>query len=98
MPKTVRAWRGGSLPARGAYDRARDLPALLPIWPAELSDVSAAARLRLLARLRRALRRERLRGVGGHWTYDLARHRRLLAAYRAEAASLIGERRGENNR
>lgn len=69
----------------------------MPLWPDEILDDSLAGRLRLLAKLRRALRAERQRGVGGHWTYDLARHRGLLAAYRAEAEAvrhlaLAGER------
>lgn len=51
--------------------------------------MSQAGRLRLLARLRTALRRERQRGRAGHWCYDLARHAQLLAAYRTEVAALI---------
>ena len=40
----------------------------------------------MLAKLRRALRAERRRGVAGHWTYDLARHVELLHLYRQELA------------
>lgn len=70
---------------RHRYDRARDLPRLLPMWPWEMQTADAAQHgARLLARLRRALREERRRGLGGHWSYDLARHAQLLAAYRAE--------------
>jgi hypothetical protein len=58
------------------------------LWPSEIADGSLAGRLRLLARLRTALRRERQRGLAGHWAYDLARHARLLEAYRREAAAL----------
>ncbi len=68
------------------YDRARDLPLLLPIWPAELADISAAGRERMIALLRRALRAERSRGLAGHWTYDLARHVQLRSALDAEIA------------
>lgn len=68
------------------YDRARDLPLLLPIWPADLSDTSRDGRARLIARLRRALRAERVRGLAGHWTYDLSRHAQLRAALDAELA------------
>lgn len=74
---------------RDGYDRARDLPGLVALWPAEMADGSLAGRLRLLARLRTALRRERQRGLAGHWAYDLARHARLLEAYRREAAALV---------
>lgn len=70
-----------------AYERKRDLPKLLPLWDWELAAVSAAEHARLLARLRRALRAERQRGLSGHWTYDLARHAQLLRAYRAEVAA-----------
>lgn len=76
-----------SRPVPGRYDRLRDLPRVLPLWPDEIADTSAAGRLRLLAMLRRALRAERQRGIAGHWSYDLARHRNLLEAYRAEASA-----------
>jgi hypothetical protein len=67
-----------------AYDRARDLPRLLPLWPHETVIATPAAQHALIARLRRALRAERQRGVAGHWTYNLARHADLVRAYRAE--------------
>lgn len=70
----------------GAYVRARDLPSLLPLWPHELATPTPPEHARLLGRLRRALREERRRGLAGHWSYDLARHARLLRAYRAEVA------------
>jgi hypothetical protein len=35
------------------------------------------------------LRVERQRGIAGHWTYDLARHARLLRAYRAETTAYL---------
>ena len=71
------------------YERARDLPKLLPLWEWELATPSEAEHARLLARLRRALRAERRRGLSGHWTYDLARHAQLLRAYRAEVAACL---------
>ncbi len=71
------------------YQRARDLPKLLPLWAWELATPSQAEHARLLARLRCALRRERQRGLSGHWTYDLARHAQLLRAYRAEVAACL---------
>lgn len=73
-------------PAR-SYDRARDLPRLVPLWPDEASISTRAEHLALLVRLRRALREERKRGLTGHWSYDLARHSQLLAAYRCEVAA-----------
>ena len=70
------------------YDRARDLPALLPIWPDELKELTAEGHHRLIQRLRRTLREERRRGLAGSWTYDLARHARLYRALQAEVALL----------
>ena len=68
------------------YDRRRELPRVLPLWPHELDDESLQGRQLILARLRRALRAERRRGVAGHWTYDLSRHVELLRVYRHELA------------
>jgi hypothetical protein len=75
--------------AQPDYVRARDLPKLVPLWPAEYANLSRADHARLLAKLRRALRAERQKGVGGHWSYDLARHAQLLRAYRAEATAYV---------
>jgi hypothetical protein len=69
------------------YQRARDLPRLFPLWPDELAEESLAGRAALVQRLHTALRRERQRGLCGDWAYDLARHRQLLIAYRAEHAA-----------
>lgn len=75
-------------PATSVYRRSEDLPRLLPLWPHEVADRSPEAQHRLIQRLRRALREERRRGIGGHWTYDLARHAGLRRALQAEIASL----------
>lgn len=75
--------------ARVARDAA--LASVLPVWPHEVADTSRAGRLKLLTRLRLALREERRRGRAGHWSYDLARHAALLAAYRAETRRLVVE-------
>ena len=69
------------------YDRRRDLPALIAVWPSEINDPTDGGRLVLLSKLRRALRMERRRVLAGHWTYDLARHAQLLNAYRHELAA-----------
>src|ERR1700741_4231110 len=69
-----------------SYVRRRDLPKLLPLWPHEIDAATPAEHARLIARLRRALRLERQRGVQGHWAYDLSRHAELLRAYRCEVA------------
>jgi hypothetical protein len=51
--------------------------------------MTRASHARLLARLRRALRAERQKGIGGHWSYDLTRRAQLLRAYRAEAMAFV---------
>ncbi|WEK52539.1 MAG: hypothetical protein P0Y66_11450 [Candidatus Kaistia colombiensis] len=70
------------------YRRQTCLPRLLPLPPAELADESDAARRRIVARLARALRAERMRGRAGHWTYDLNRHIALHQAYEGERQHL----------
>lgn len=69
-------------------DRSRTLSTLLPLWPNDLNDSSYQGRMRVLAHLRRALRKERQRGRSGHWSYNLARHRALLDSYRDEAKAI----------
>ena len=70
------------------YCRVTDLPKLVGVWPHELADTSVIGVSLLVAKLKRALRQERQRGLGGHWTYDLARHSQLLAACQYEIAAL----------
>jgi hypothetical protein len=86
----------GPMVAAGAaaYLRARDLPKLIALWPHELVDESLKGRRLVLAKLRRALRAERRRGLAGHWSYDLNRHVGLLSAYRGEQAGLAKTERG----
>jgi hypothetical protein len=72
------------------YDRRSALSRVLGLWPQEIDDESPAARQRILAKLRRALRHERQRGLAGRWTYDLARHAELLNIYREELQALAG--------
>ena len=83
-PARIRAMR----PARPEYDRRTTLCSVLALWPQEIEDDSLAGRLRIVAKLRRALRAERQRGLAGHWTYDLARHAELLRAYKQELRAL----------
>jgi hypothetical protein len=93
LPRWRNPTRGSNChqgPAAGSpqsYDRRTELPRLLPLWPHELDDESPQGRSRVLAKLLRALRAERQRGIAGHWTYDLARHVELLRVYRHELAS-----------
>lgn len=88
--RRFRAAAAAAAPQR-PYDRRTELPRVLPLWPHELDDESPEGRRRVLAKLRRALRAERRRGVAGHWTYDLARHVELLRVYRLELAASRAE-------
>lgn len=90
------AARTDALAGRRSYERRRDLPRLLPLWPHEVDPPDLAAHASLLARMRRALRLERQRGLAGHWTYDLARHALLLQAYRAETSDYMRKSRAVN--
>jgi hypothetical protein len=96
-PEPVAEWRCAARtgriralrpPAARIDDRRAALGRLLPLWPHELEDQGVSARLRIIARLRKALRAERRRGLAGHWTYDLARHVELLRLYRAELTTV----------
>ncbi len=70
------------------YERGRDLPGLIALWPAEVADPGEAATRRIIALLEKAQREERRRGVAGHWSYDLSRHMALTAALKAERSRL----------
>ena len=74
-----------------AYDRLRDLPRLLCLWPEEVLRLGTGDQAWLVAKLRDILRAERQRGLVRHWSYDLSRHAALLRAYRAEDAVLRAE-------
>lgn len=63
------------------YQRQRDLPRLCPSLPGHGPAETAEE---IIARLKRALMRERQRGVAGHWSYNLLRHMQLAQALRAE--------------
>ncbi len=71
------------------YDeRMTELSRLLPMWPAELSDTTREGRLKIIAKIERAIRAERRRGRAGHWAYDLARHAALFRLLKCERAAL----------
>ena len=86
---TTCVWAEAAVPARAVrYDRARDLPRLISVWPSEIESLDAAGHAALIAKIERVLRAERRRGLAGHWTYDLARHSQLLSALRVEVEAL----------
>lgn len=77
---------------RKSYNRERDLPRLIRLWPGEVASRDPAMLKSIVRKLHAALRAERQHGLAGHWTYDLARHSQLLAAYRAELHTLRSQR------
>ena len=78
---TSRAAPGGLLPHNGAATVNSALAAR------DRRHLAGRASAKIVGKLERALRAERRQGLAGHWSYDLARHTRLLWAYRAEAAA-----------
>jgi hypothetical protein len=70
-----------------AYDRGRHLARLISVTPEMVDDTDPEVRHAILAKLQRALRAERNRGMSGHWSYDLNRHIALKQAYDAEMRS-----------
>ena len=91
LKSSIRASRSTDASRKRTYSRKWDLPRLLAIWPHEMDD-AIASREAIVEKLRKALRAERQRGVGGHWTYDVSRHAQLVAAFRAETAELAARR------
>ena len=90
-PGVVRSTCGSTgHPPSSRYDRARDLPGLLLMWPEEIASDTLEGRTRIIKKLRRVLRQERQRGIAGHWTYNLARHMTLTRAYQHELARHTG--------
>ena len=89
QPRSTTARIDAGMTDAGArrYVRERDLAKLIPLWPREIEDRSTKGALHILAKLRRALRSERTRGLAGHWSYDLNRHLGLLSAFKGELAA-----------
>ena len=67
-----------------SYERARDLPGLMHLFPAEIARLEQQAPDAVLRALVRATRAERRRGRQGHWRYSLQRHIGLMQALAAE--------------
>ncbi len=68
--------------------RNAELGRLVPLWPSEIGDLSIVGRRRMCRLLMSALRRERQRGIAGHWTYDVSRHAALARMLRSETEAL----------
>ncbi len=72
--------------------RAQTLGRILPLWPHEVVDLSLAGQVRICRLLGSALRRERQRGIAGHWAYDIGRHAALARAHGPELRRLAALR------
>ncbi|WP_246657584.1 DUF6477 family protein [Cohaesibacter sp. CAU 1516] len=75
------------------YDRRRDLPGLLHLFPADIDRLDRVSSKAVLQKLTLLVKGERARGRTGHWRYSLARHIGLSQALRAEKLRLMHERR-----
>lgn len=74
---------------RRETDEARQAVAFFLACGVDLADALAAApqeKDRLRRRLTRLVERERLRGLGRHWSYDLNRHIALMQALKRLSA------------
>ena len=87
-PNRIAGWQARGEAGARHYQRLRDLPGLIALWPAEIADPSLPAARQIVGLLEKALRHERRRGISGHWSYDLSRHMALSAALKAEKARL----------
>lgn len=63
-----------------AFDRLRDLPSLLHLFPNEIERLDRVDATAILQKLKRATQAERRRGLIGHWRYSLSRHIALRQA------------------
>lgn len=70
------------------YNREKDLPLLLSLWPEQLTDGSIDATETIIQKLKQAIRSERISGRSGHWSYNLNRHAALVNALKAEISYL----------
>lgn len=75
-------------PHNKTYDRVRDLPRLLALWPKDLNDFSAQGYEDIINKIARALCAERRKAKSNQWSYDLNRHIGLKQAYISENALL----------
>jgi hypothetical protein len=86
--KTSHAASAALVPPQTDRERREELSRLLPLWPAQIEDISLTGRRRIVATLERALRAERKRGHAGHWAYDLSRHAALVKNWKSESAAM----------
>lgn len=78
------------------YDRTVLLPQLIPLWPEELQD-DLISRTKLVAKLEKACRRERRRGILNWWSYSLPRHRAMVACLEYEREALAALWKAEHD-
>lgn len=72
------------------YDRERDLPRLMAVWPRELKDYSIPGTETIIAHTQKVLRACYASALRPEtkWAYDMNRHIALLTALKCEQARL----------
>lgn len=70
------------------YDRQKDLPRLIPLWPEELTDHTKVGTKKIIEKIYIALQVERRKAKTSHWSYNLTKHIGLLAALKAEQKNM----------
>ncbi len=70
------------------YDRQKDLPRLIPLWPEELKDQTEIGTKKIIEKIYIALQVERRKAKTSHWSYNLTKHIGLLAALKAEQKNM----------
>ena len=66
------------------YDRQKDLPRLIPLWPEDLKDDTEIGTKKIIEKIYIALQVERRKAKTSHWSYNLTKHIGLLVALKAE--------------
>lgn len=79
------------------YNRQRDLPKLIAVWPRELEDMSLGGTEAIIAHIKKVLNAVRVSAIADHWSYDLGRHVGLMCALRAEERRLTALRAHQQN-
>ncbi len=71
------------------YDRQKDLPRLIAIWPSQIKDDTQTGTHKIIDKIQRALQVERRKAKSSHWSYNLTKHIGLLTALKAEQTNLL---------
>ena len=70
------------------YDRQKDLPRLIPLWPDQVKDDTLGGIKKIIKKIDIALQSERRKAKTNHWSYNLTKHIGLLIAFKAEQKNM----------